>query len=198
MHRHFTHEHHEHHDHEQGDRRRGRRGDFGPWGPGFGGPGFGGGRGGSRGRGRARRGNVKAAILALLAERPMHGYEMIGELDTRTGGIWRPSPGSIYPTLQLLEDESLVTSEEQSGKRLFTVTDTGREEAAKNPQPWQSVTDDAGESAPHAREAVGQLVMALKQVMMAGSEAQQAKALDVIVEARRKLYGILADDPAAE
>ncbi|MEO5874488.1 MAG: PadR family transcriptional regulator [Streptosporangiaceae bacterium] len=194
MHRHIDHpEHHEHGD------RRGRRGDFGPWGPGFDGRGRGGPRGGQRGRGgRARRGNVKSAILALLAERPMHGYEMIGELDTRTGGIWRPSPGSIYPTLQLLEDEGMVTSEEQGGKRLFTVTDTGREEAASNPEPWQEVTDEAGASAPQAREAIGQLVMALKQVMMAGSETQQAKALDVIVEARRKLYGILADDPAAE
>ena len=68
------------------------------------GPPFGHGRGG-RGRGRGRRPNVRNAVLALLTERPMHGYEMIQEIDSRTGGSWRPSPGSIYPTLQLLEDE---------------------------------------------------------------------------------------------
>ncbi|MCW2918300.1 MAG: transcriptional regulator, PadR-like family [Actinomycetia bacterium] len=169
-----------------------RRGDaFGPqWGPGFG-P-----RHPGRGRGRrTKRGNVRAAILALLAERPMHGYEMIQELESRTGGVWRPSPGSVYPTLQLLEDESLVTSEEQSGKRLFALTDTGRAEAGQQTvAPWDEVSEEAGENATHAREAVGQLVMALHQVMVAGTEDQKAQALDVISDARRRLYGILADD----
>jgi len=86
------------------------------------------GRGG-RGRGRRNRGDVRAALLALLNERPMHGYEMIQELDDRTGGIWRPSPGSVYPTLQLLEDEGLITSETSEGRKRFTLTDAGREEA---------------------------------------------------------------------
>ena len=95
-----------------------RRGPFGPGGGGPFGPGPGGGwgggrrgRGGGRGWGRARRGDIRSAILALLAERPMHGYEIIGELSERTDGLWRPSPGSIYPTLQLLEDEGLVTAQ---------------------------------------------------------------------------------------
>lgn len=180
---------------------RDRRDAFGPWGPQFGpGPGPGGHHGRGRGRGRrTKRGNVRAALLALLAERPMHGYEMIQELEGRTGGVWRPSPGSVYPTLQLLEDEGLVTSEEQGGKRLFALTDSGREEAAQQTvTPWDEVTEAAGENAMHAREAVGQLVMALRQVMAAGSEEQKARALELITDTKRRLYGILADDPAAE
>lgn len=185
----------------RGPQERGRRGDqFGPWGPG--GPGFGPGPGhrgrGGRGR-RTRRGNVRAALLALLAERAMHGYEMIQELDGRTGGVWRPSPGSVYPTLQMLEDEDLVTSEEQGGKRLFSLTDAGREAAsAQTTAPWDEVTAAAGENALRGREAVGQLMGALQQVMAVGSETQKARALDVVNDARRRLYGILADDPEAE
>ncbi|TYB40990.1 PadR family transcriptional regulator [Actinomadura chibensis] len=185
----------------RGPEERGRRGDpFGPWGPG--GPGFGPGPGhrgrGGRGR-RTRRGNVRAALLALLAERAMHGYEMIQELDGRTGGVWRPSPGSVYPTLQMLEDEGLVTSREDAGKRLFALTDAGREAAsAQTTAPWDEVTEAAGENVLRGREAVGQLMVALQQVLAVGSEAQKARALDVVNDARRRLYGILADDPEAE
>src|SRR4249919_1877467 len=78
-----------------------------------------------RGGPRARRGDIRAAVLALLAERPMHGYEMIKELEERTKGAWVPSAGSIYPTLQLLEDEGLVAGEESDGKRRFTLTEAG-------------------------------------------------------------------------
>jgi DNA-binding PadR family transcriptional regulator len=182
------------------EERARRGGPFGPWDQGFG-PGFGPGRHGGRGgRGRrTRRGNVRAALLALLAERPMHGYEMIQELDNRTGGVWRPSPGSVYPTLQMLEDEGHLTSEEQGGKRLFSLTDAGREEAAgQTTAPWDEVTEAAGENAVRGRDAVGQLMGALHQVMAVGSESQKERALDVINDARRKIYGILADDPAAE
>ncbi|MBD2896281.1 PadR family transcriptional regulator [Spirillospora sp. NPDC000708] len=188
-----------------GPEGRARRGDpFGPWGPGGpgfgpGGPGFGPGHHG-RGRGRrTRRGNVRAALLALLDERAMHGYEMIQELDERTGGVWRPSPGSVYPTLQMLEDEGLVTSREEGGKRLFSLTDTGREQAAaQTTAPWDEVTEAAGANAVREREAFGQLLGAMKQVMAVGSDAQKARALDVINDARRRIYGILADDPEAE
>ncbi|RAY16841.1 PadR family transcriptional regulator [Actinomadura craniellae] len=177
---------HEHHRGPRPEDGRRRRGDFDPWGPG-------GRRGGRRG-GRTRRGNVKAALLALLAERPMHGYEMINELEERTNGVWRPSPGSVYPTLQLMEDEGLVTSQEQNGKRLFTPTEKGTSTAALEPEPWREVAGGAGDGRLRAREAVGQLGMALKQVMAAGTEEQQTRALDVVDEARRKLYGILAED----
>lgn len=129
----------------------------------------------------------------------MHGYEMIQELENRTGGIWRPSPGSVYPTLQMLEDEGLVTSEEQGGKKLFTLTDSGRAEAERQTTtPWDEVAEEAGESAPHAREAVGQLIIATKQVMTVGTEDQQARALEILSDARRRLYGILAEDTSAE
>ncbi|MFC9973460.1 PadR family transcriptional regulator [Spirillospora sp. NPDC127200] len=200
-------QHHHRHPHVE---ERARRGDaFGGWGgPGFGpSPGFGpGGPGRGRGRGprgggrgRTKRGNVRAALLALLTERPMHGYEMIQELDERTGGVWRPSPGSVYPTLQMLEDEGLVTSAEQGGKRLFSLTETGTEEASRQETaPWEEVTEAAGENVLRGREAVGQLMGALHQVMSVGSEAQRARALDVVNDARRRLYGILADDPEAE
>jgi DNA-binding PadR family transcriptional regulator len=193
---------------EPGEQVRRRRGDFfGAWGSGPGprpGPGFGPGRPGGRpgrgGRGRrTKRGNVRAALLALLAERPMHGYEVIQELDERTGGVWRPSPGSVYPTLQMLEDEGRVTSEEEGGKRLFKLTDEGREEVARQTTPpWDEVTEAAGENVLRGREAVGQLMGALHQVMAVGSDAQKARALEVVNDARRRLYGILADDPEAE
>lgn len=165
---------------------------FAGWGPAFGPRG----RGGRGGR-RTRRGNVRAAILALLAERPMHGYEMIQELESRTGGLWRPSPGSIYPTLQLLEDEGLVAGRESGGKRLFALTDSGRPDAdaaARPAPPWEEITADAGAAATHVHAAMGQLALALRQVMHAGDEKQRERALEVINDARRRLYGILADD----
>src|SRR5881275_2840711 len=113
----------------RGGWQRGPWGGFGPWGPPFGGRGGGG--------PRVRRGNVRAAVLALLTERPMHGYEMIQELEARTKGVWRPSAGSIYPTLQQLEDEGLVTVEESDGKRRFSLTDAGRAEADRlGRPPW--------------------------------------------------------------
>jgi DNA-binding PadR family transcriptional regulator len=182
----------------RGSRHREERAAFGGWGPGGFGPGFGpgfGGRGRGRGGRRMKRGNVRAAILALLAERPMHGYEMIQELESRTGGLWRPSPGSVYPTLQLLEDEGLISGEQSSGKRLFSLAEAGRAEAeAQESPPWAEITEDAGEAATHFHTAMGQLMMALRQVMHAGNEEQRERALDVINDARRRLYGILADD----
>ena len=133
---------------------------FPPW-PGPGGFGHGPGQGGrlrtgSRpgpGSARGRRPNVRAAVLALLNERPMHGYEMITELETRTGGIWRPSPGSVYPTLQLLEDEGLIISEEAGGRKRFTLTDAGRAEAERpaRRRGRTSATSGPGELARPAR-----------------------------------------------
>src|ERR1700691_3069161 len=117
--------------------------------PGFGGRGGQGGPGRAPGRGghggrtggrRGGRGDVRAAILALLAERPMHGYEMLEELSRRTQELWRPSPGSLYPALQLLEDQGLVRSVTADGRRRFELTADGRAlSQPAGPAPWESM-----------------------------------------------------------
>jgi DNA-binding PadR family transcriptional regulator len=171
---------------------------FGPGGPG--GPGGGWGPGGpfERGQrrgGRGQRPNVRPAVLALLLERPMHGYEMIQELESRTGGIWRPSPGSIYPTLQLLEDEGLIEVEATGGRKRYTLTDAGRAEAetaAQNP-PWAQFTDDTMSQVQDFRDAAFGIMSALKQVGFNGTPEQRARALEILNETKRKLYAILAD-----
>ncbi|MFE5185741.1 PadR family transcriptional regulator [Streptomyces sp. NPDC056628] len=178
----------------------GRRGAFGPFGPGFGGPGFGPGPWGPRGRGgprgRARRGDVRASILALLKDRPMHGYEMIQEIAERSGGAWKPSPGSVYPTLQLLEDEGLIVSESEGGKKLFSLTEAGREAAEAGPEaPWEEASRGVDwEALGEIRQAGFGLMEAFGQVWKTGTKEQREKALAVIGEARKKLYLILADE----
>src|SRR6187455_1171809 len=125
-----------------------------------------GGRGHGRGRHRVRRGDVRSAILALLDDRPMHGYEMITELEERTGGAWRPSAGSIYPTLQLLEDEGLVRAEDVEGKRVFSLTDAGRERLAERGEakpPWE-------EAEPGSRSARHKLGHEIRGVAEAGAQ----------------------------
>jgi DNA-binding PadR family transcriptional regulator len=174
-------------------------GGFGPFGHGhlpFPPPGPWGFPGRGRGRGRRGRGNVRAAILALLAERPMHGYEMIQELENRTGGVWRPSPGSVYPTLQLLEDEDLIAGEEVEGRKRFALTDAGRAEAERHTRraPWEEATEGIAPVAFGLRTAVGQMAEAAMTVASAGTEAQQTRALELLTESRRRLYAILAED----
>jgi DNA-binding PadR family transcriptional regulator len=162
----------------------------GPFGPG--GFGAGGARGGRRGRGRL---NVRPALLALLLERPMHGYEMIQELDSRTNGIWRPSPGSVYPTLQLLEDEGLVEVTAAGGRKSYQLTADGRPEAetaAANP-PWASIGDETMSQVQDFRDAAVGIMSALKQVGLSGTPEQRQKALEVLSDTKRKLYAILAD-----
>lgn len=161
----------------------GRRHGYGPgFGPGFRGP-----------RGRRRRGDVRAAVLALLTERPMHGYEMIQELEARTGGAWRPSAGSIYPTLQLLEDEGLVQGEESDGRRRYALTDAGRTEAdALQRPPWEHVGEGESSTA-GLREAAMQLGAAVMHAGRTASPEQVEEVRAALVEARRKVYAILGD-----
>jgi DNA-binding PadR family transcriptional regulator len=149
-----------------------------------------------RGGPRARRGDVRAAILALLAERPMHGYEMITELDQRTEGAWRPSAGSIYPTLQLLEDEGLIKGEESEGKRRFALTDAGKTESESRTgdAPWDEVTADAPPESLRLVRATHQLREAVAQVFHAGDEEKRKRVRELLDETRRKIYGILAED----
>ena len=145
--------------------------------------------------GRGARLNVRPAVLALLLERPMHGYEIIQELDSRTNGIWRPSPGSVYPTLQLLEDEGLIEPEAEGGRKSYHLTDAGRPEAetaAQNP-PWASIGDDTMSQAQDFRDAAVGIMSALKQVGFTGTAEQRQKALEVLNDTKRKLYAILAD-----
>ena len=179
----------------------------GPFGPGgFGAFGFGRGFGpGGRGK-RARRGDVRAAVLLLLEEEPRNGYQLMQELEERSGGVWRPSPGSIYPALSQREDEGLVRSDETAGRRAFQLTDEGRTYIEENREalgvPWEAVGGDVPEGLFQLRQLMMQLGMATMQVAQAGDEAQTAEARKVLEEARRSLYRILAgdagDEPAAE
>ncbi len=152
-----------------------------------------------RGRGgpRARRGEVRAAVLALLDERPMHGYEMIKQLEERTGGAWAPSAGSIYPTLQMLEDEGLISGVEVDGKRRFTLTDAGkaeRQSRAGEEAPWDSVRAEVDPEQVHLRESVGKLHHSIGQVFHAADEDQQRRVRELLDETRRKIYAILAEE----
>jgi len=144
---------------------------------------------------RARRGDVRSAILILLGEKPMHGYEMIQELEERTGGRWRPSAGSIYPTLQLLEDEGMVRADDVEGKRVFDLTDAGRERLAKrgdSAPPWEQ-SEDRSLYHQLGNEIRG-VADAASQVMRAGDEAKLKEAAEAMKETRKRLYGILGSD----
>jgi len=198
---------------EGSERRRGRRGGprfgpGGPFGPGFGpgapvGPGFGPrGRGGPGPRGRrgrrTYRGDGRLAVLALVAEQPRHGYEIIQEIGERSRGRWRPSPGSVYPTLNQLEDEGLVRVEQAEGRRVVHLTEEGtryveehREELDKV---WASFTGD-GEDGPETAlwEQLGQLHAAAQQVMAAGTPEQVEQATAALTEARKTIYRLLAE-----
>ncbi|BBX20716.1 hypothetical protein MTER_01270 [Mycolicibacter terrae] len=174
---------------------------FGPvFGPGFGpgGPGFGFGPGGHRGhrRGnRSRRGDVRIAILALLTERPMHGYEIIQQIAERSQQLWRPSPGSVYPTLQMLVDEGLISGSETDGKkRLFELTEDGRAVAEEiETPPWEEIADGVDPGQVSLRTAIGQLFGAVAQAGQAATPDQQQRIVDIVNAARKEVYGILGE-----
>lgn len=180
---------------------RGGRG-HGPFGGGFGGGRgggmFGGPPGGGffRGGGRARRGDVRMAVLLLLAEQPRNGYQLMQEIEQRSEGAWRPSPGSMYPALQQLEDEGFVHVEAVEGSRVFELTPKGRKAsekaAAKQPAPWEP-SNFGGEAGGDLRELLHQVMMALVQVARVGTPAQLAAARKVLTDARRSLYQLLAE-----
>ncbi len=156
------------------------------------------GRGGSR----ARRGDIRAAALALLGEKPMHGYEMIQEIEERSGGYWRPSAGSIYPTLQLLEDEGLIAGEKSEGKRRFALTDDGRaatRERAEESEslPWERVRTGAPPELVRLGHSVQQLRATLGGALNAADESQRARIRELLDETRRGIYAILAEEGPA-
>jgi DNA-binding PadR family transcriptional regulator len=172
-------------------------GGFGP-GPGEGfGPGFG--PGGPRGRrGRRPRGDTRLAVLALLAEQPRHGYEIIQEIASRTDGAWRPSPGSVYPTLAQLEDEGLVRTEESEGRRTVRLTEAGDTYVAEHREEldrvWNITGEEVSESVTGLRTQYGQLHAAVLQVMSAGTDAQRETAAEALATARKTIYRLLAED----
>ena len=177
--------------------RRGHRHGGPPFGPGmWAGPGAWG------GRRRMRRGDVRAALLVLLEEEPRNGYGLMQEIERRSGGVWRPSPGSVYPALQQLEDEGLVRVEEQEGRKLFHLTDEGRAHVTEHRdrlgEPWATVTEDVGEGRMELASLVDQLRLAIIQVARAGDDAQIASARELLAETRRRLYRILAEEPGED
>jgi DNA-binding PadR family transcriptional regulator len=159
-----------------------------------------GGRG--RGRGRAQRGDVRNAILLLLAEQPMHGYQLMQAMNERTGGAWRPSPGAVYPTLDQLEDEGLATITQEGGRRLVTLTDRGTAHVAEHrAELGDPFTELAGSASSRPlREPLEQLHAASRQIGISGNATQVEAAVRVLAQARRSLYLILAaeDDEAAQ
>jgi DNA-binding PadR family transcriptional regulator len=175
--------------------RGGGFGGGGPFGAAGGGP-FGGG-----GRGRRRRGEIRVALLRLIAEEPRNGYQLMQTIEERSGGRWRPSPGSVYPTLAQLEDEGLIRSAERDGAKLFEITPQGTELIEKQgdgPAPWEIDEDDP---AANAMAEIGSLVFqigkAAIQVVHEGDEEQTKQAAQTLGETRRALYRILAQDPDA-
>jgi DNA-binding PadR family transcriptional regulator len=137
-----------------------------------------------------RRGNVRFAILAALKDQPMHGYQVIQELEARTRGRWRPSAGSVYPTLQLLEDEGLLSSQEIDGRRTYSLTDAGRTAADEHPMSPEGWLDDEGAVAPELRS----VAMAAAQIERIGNADTRVAAREILVDARKRLYRLLADD----
>ena len=145
---------------------------------------------------RMGRGDVRAAVLALLAEQPMHGYQIIHEIEERSGGTWKPSAGSVYPTLQLLADEGLISAEESHGRKTYALTEAGLETVAgaDSSNPW--ATTDSGDS-PRFRalpKAGVELAQAAARIGRTGTPEQVQEAVTVLDEARRRLYSILAQD----
>ncbi|WP_150306597.1 PadR family transcriptional regulator [Planctomonas psychrotolerans] len=143
---------------------------------------------------RVGRGDVRAAVLALLAEKPMHGYQIIHEIEERSGGAWKPSAGSVYPTLQLLADEGLISVEESNGRKIYSLTEAGREVVAGSDMsaPWESSAATAGARFTALPRAGVELAQAAAQVGRTGSPEQVQEAVTVLDEARRRLYSILA------
>jgi len=177
---------------EQGRVHRGHRHDGEVWGGG------GGGWEGRRRGGRMRRGDIRTAVLAILVEEPGHGYDVIQRLEEKTEGAWRPSPGSVYPTLQLLEDEGLVRSVERNDKRVYEIAESGRAEATERIEaaggtPWEVAgRNDTGGG--DFRNAARKLLLAAKQVRDSGNQQQVERMVEILTKARKDIYTMLAED----
>jgi len=177
---------------------RGRRGRGSP----FGGPPFAPlffrGPGGFPRGPRARRGDVRAAALILLAEEPRNGYQLMQEIEDRSGGVWRPSPGSVYPALSQLEDEGLIRVQERDGRRTYGLTDAGRayvdERRDDLSAPWEEMSDSVDDAVASVFKEIRQVGMAAAQIAHIGTERQIADARAALATVRRSLYALLAED----
>ncbi len=145
---------------------------------------------GRHGRSLVRRGEIRPLILSVLVERPMHGYEVIQELESRSAGRWRPSAGSVYPTLQQLADEGLVTAADVDGRRIYTVTDDGRKAAQAVPGPTFATPE------PDADD-FRRFVAAVMQAEKVGSPAARRETHRILADARKEIYRLLAEDATA-
>ena len=142
---------------------------------------------------RKSRGDVRAAVLVLLAEEPMHGYQIIREIEKRSAGAWKPSAGSVYPTLQLFADEGLVRVEESGGRKTYALTDEGEAQAADASVPWGEEPADRAHPAGALAKAGVDLAHAVGQVARTGSAEQVESAVEALTETRRRVYAILAE-----
>jgi DNA-binding PadR family transcriptional regulator len=153
---------------------------------------------GRRRGGRMRRGDIRTAVLAVLAEGPGHGYDVIQRLEEKTAGAWRPSPGSVYPMLQLLEDEGLVRSVERDSKRVYEINTPGREEATRRVDeaggtPWDLAGRD-DDRIGALRDAMRQLHIAAKQVSVSSNRDRLDRTIEILKRARKEIYTMLAED----
>ena len=157
-------------------------------------------RHGGRGRGRAPRGDVRTAVLLLLEDEPMHGYQLMQSIAERTGGAWAPSPGAIYPTINQLEDEGLVAVRADAGRKLVTLTDAGRAQLAEQRDAWGDPFAGYDAAAPgnDLRHLSRELYEATRHVGRSGTDAQREAAATILADARRALYRLLADDDSSD
>ncbi|CAM3235037.1 PadR family transcriptional regulator [Stackebrandtia soli] len=146
---------------------------------------------------KARRGDVRAAILALLAEGPRNGYQLIQEIAERSQGAWRPSPGAVYPALQQLTEDGLIKQVGEGRRTVFELTDAGTAYVAENPSevdnPWEAMIPQIDEEVRDLYDLASQSYAAIGQLVASGSEAQLARAKRILEDSRRGLYRILAD-----
>ncbi len=142
---------------------------------------------------------MRAAALALLADEPRNGYQIIQEIAERSHGIWRPSPGSVYPALQQLEDEGLVRAREDGGRRTYELTHEGRVHVTEHQghlaEPWAAVAESVSEEMVDLRTLYSQVGMAMRQVVEAGTPEHHGGARKILADTRRALYRLLAEDP---
>ena len=152
---------------------------------------------------KVRRGDVRSAILDVLAVEPMNGYQIIQQIAERSGGAWKPSPGSVYPTVQQLEDEGLVEGHEGEGRRLLRLSEEGRRYVEEHPdelaatwRPFEQGEEDEGPG--DLKPVIGQVMGAVWQVIVSGTKQQQAEAAEILADTRRRLYGLLAEGDEGE